>query len=70
MEEFRTGLAVEDVDLDNREAAALQPAGYQVFPINPLAVSRHRDRYVVSRHLGVSLVGTAAGTRPLWVIPS
>ena len=29
--------------------AALRAAGYQLFPINPLAVSRYRDRYVVSR---------------------
>jgi transposase len=29
--------------------AALGAAGYQLFPINPLAVSRYRDRYVVSR---------------------
>src|SRR5918998_2332786 len=29
--------------------AALLAAGYQLFPINPLAVSRYRDRYVVSR---------------------
>ena len=29
--------------------AALQAAGYQLFPINPLAVSRYRDRYAVSR---------------------
>src|SRR3954451_15462441 len=28
---------------------ALRGAGYQLFPINPLAVSRYRDRYVVSR---------------------
>jgi transposase len=28
---------------------ALRAAGYQLFPINPLAVSRYRDRYVVSR---------------------
>jgi hypothetical protein len=48
--------------------AALQAAGYQLFPINPLAVSRYRDRYLVSRDLGVPLVGTAAGTRPPWVI--
>lgn len=42
--------------------AALQAAGYQLIPINPLAVSRYRDRHVVSRDLGVSVVGTAAGT--------
>ena len=30
-------------------AAALRAAGYQLFPINPLAVSRYRDRYAVSR---------------------
>ena len=29
--------------------AALRAAGYQLFPINPLAVSRYRDRYAVSR---------------------
>jgi transposase len=29
--------------------AGLQAAGYQLFPINPLAVSRYRDRYAVSR---------------------
>jgi transposase len=29
--------------------ATLLAAGYQLFPINPLAVSRYRDRYVVSR---------------------
>jgi transposase len=29
--------------------ATLAAAGYQLFPINPLAVSRYRDRYVVSR---------------------
>jgi transposase len=29
--------------------AALRAAGYQLFPINPLAVSRYRDRHVVSR---------------------
>jgi transposase len=29
--------------------AALRTAGYQLFPINPLAVSRYRDRHVVSR---------------------
>ena len=29
--------------------AALRAAGYQLFPINPLAVSRYRDRYSVSR---------------------
>jgi len=29
--------------------AALGAAGYHLFPINPLAVSRYRDRYVVSR---------------------
>jgi transposase len=29
--------------------ATLGAAGYQLFPINPLAVSRYRDRYVVSR---------------------
>jgi transposase len=29
--------------------AALLAAGYQLFPINPLAVSRYRDRYVISR---------------------
>jgi hypothetical protein len=29
--------------------AALRGAGYQLFPINPLAVSRYRDRHVVSR---------------------
>jgi transposase len=29
--------------------SALLAAGYQLFPINPLAVSRYRDRYVVSR---------------------
>ena len=29
--------------------AALRAAGHQLFPINPLAVSRYRDRYVVSR---------------------
>jgi transposase len=29
--------------------AALRAAVYQLFPINPLAVSRYRDRYVVSR---------------------
>lgn len=29
--------------------AALRAAGYQLFAINPLAVSRHRDRYSVSR---------------------
>jgi transposase len=29
--------------------AALRAAGYQLFPINPLAVSRYRDRYTVSR---------------------
>jgi transposase len=28
---------------------ALQAAGYRLFPINPLAVSRYRDRYAVSR---------------------
>ena len=29
--------------------AAVQAAGYQLYPINPLAVSRYRDRYSVSR---------------------
>jgi transposase len=29
--------------------AALRAAGYQLFAINPLAVSRYRDRHVVSR---------------------
>jgi transposase len=29
--------------------AALRAAGYQLFAINPLAVSRYRDRYAVSR---------------------
>ena len=29
--------------------AALRAAGYQLYPINPLAVSRYRDRYAVSR---------------------
>lgn len=29
--------------------AALRAAGYQLFSINPLAVSRYRDRYAVSR---------------------
>jgi hypothetical protein len=29
--------------------AALRAAGYQLFPINPLAVARYRDRYAVSR---------------------
>jgi transposase len=29
--------------------AALRAAGHQVFAINPLAVSRYRDRYAVSR---------------------
>ncbi len=49
--------------------AVLQAAGYQLFPINPLAVSRYRNRYVVSRDVGVSLVRMAAGTRPRWVTP-
>ncbi len=44
--------------------------GSAAVPINPLAVSRYRDRYVVSRDLGVSLVGMAAGTRRPWVIPA
>jgi hypothetical protein len=26
---------------------ALRAAGYQLFPINPLAVARYRDRYAV-----------------------
>jgi hypothetical protein len=29
--------------------ATLQAAGYQLFRINPLAVSGYRDRYVVTR---------------------
>jgi transposase len=29
--------------------AALRAAGYQLYPINPLAASRYRDRYAVSR---------------------
>ena len=30
-------------------AAALVAAGYRLFPINPMAVARYRDRYSVSR---------------------
>src|SRR6476620_3615021 len=39
---------------------ALQAAGYRLFPINPLAVSRYRDRYAVSR------AKSDPGTRWCW----
>ena len=51
--------------------AALHAAGYQLFPINPLAVSRYRDRYVVSRAksdpgdaLVLANIGAADPARP------